>query len=260
MATPVRHPPAPRRPLRVLLSPPGRPWIGVSTMVSIAIHAALLGLVLLAYRERPARRLTIDEFVTFLVPPDETAGEEAARDVPWSEVEGTGSGGTGAGAETSPVGPDRTARPASDSAGPSPSVGQIAELGDSILTEVQVDSAVRRYPESAAPEYPAALLAKAIEGETVVSFIVDTTGYADLTSFKVIDATHPEFGLAVRRALPDMRFRPAILAGRKVRQLVQQSFMFRIQRPVDSVPPDTSQTRPPESHISDGVSSWLALI
>jgi hypothetical protein len=44
-----------------------------------------------------------------------------------------------------------------------------------------------------------------------------------------------------------------------VRQLVQQSFMFRIQRPVDSVPPNTSQTDPPESPIPDGVSSWLAL-
>lgn len=259
MAAPASRPSAPRRPLRVLLSPPGRPWIGVSTLVSVAIHAALLGLVLLAYRERPARRLTIDEFVTFLVPPDETAGEEAARDVPWSDVEGAGSGGTGAGAETSTVGPDRTARPASDSAGPAPSAGQLAALGDSILTEVQVDSAVRRYPESAAPEYPAALLARGIEGETLVSFIVDTTGYADLTSFKVIEASHPEFGMAVRRALPDMRFRAALLGGRKVRQLVQQSFMFRIQRAVDSVPPDTSQTRPPESPIPDGVPSWPAL-
>ena len=259
MSAPASRPSAPRRPLRVLLSPPGRPWVGVSTLVSIPIHAALLGLVLLAYRERPASRLTIDEFVTFLVPPDETAGEEAARDVPWSDVEGAGSGGTGAGAETSPVGPERTARPASDSAGPAPSVGQMTVLGDSILTEVQVDSAVRRYPESAAPEYPAALLAKGTEGETLVSFIVDTTGYADLTSFKVIEATHPEFGMAVRRALPGMRFRAALLGGQKVRQLVQQNFMFRIQRPADSVPPDTSQTRPPESPIRDGVPSWPAL-
>ena len=259
MSAPASPGPVPRRPLRVLLSPPGRPWLAVSTLISLAIHAALLSLVLLAYHERPERRLPLDEFVTFLVPLDETAGEQASRDVPWSEVEGAGSGGTGAGAETSPTEQERPPRPASDSAGPTASIGQIAALGDSILTEVQVDSAVRRFPESAAPEYPAALLARNVEGDARVSFIVDTTGLADLTSFEVLEATQPEFGMAVRRALPDMRFRPAILAGRKVRQLVQQTFMFRIQRPVDSVPPDTGRTRPLVSSATNGAPSWPAL-
>ena len=115
------------------------------------------------------------------------------------------------------------------------------------------------FSSTSAPEYPAALLARNVEGDARVSFIVDTTGLADLTSFEVLEATQPEFGMAVRRALPDMRFRPAILAGRKVRQLVQQTFMFRIQRPVDSVPPDTGRTRPLVSSATNGAPSWPAL-
>jgi hypothetical protein len=254
MPVPASRPSGPRHTLRVVLTPPGRPWLGFSTLVSLAIHAVLLGLVVLAYQGRPQRRVSIDEFVTFLVPPDEKAGVESSRDVPWSDIEGTGTGGTGAGAETSIVGPEQAIRPLSDSAGPAPSIGQIPQLGDSVLTELQVDSTVRRFAESAAPEYPAALLAKNIEGNALVSFIVDTTGYADLTSFQVIEASHPEFAMAVRRALPDMRFRAAILANEKVRQLVQQNFVFQIQRPADSVPPGTGNMQKPALDPERGTS------
>ncbi len=236
MSGPASRRPAPRPPLRVLLSPPRRQWLAWSSLVSIAIHAAVLALVLLAYRERPERRSLVDEFVTFLVPPDEPVAADQSAPIPWSEVEGTGTGGSGSGNPVAaPTGDARIAP--RDSGGPAPSLGSLSQLGDSVLTEVQVDSAVRRFPESAAPEYPMSLLQRNEEGYATVSFIVDTTGLADLTSFQVIDASHREFALAVRRALPDMRFRAAILAGTKVRQLVQQTFTFRIQRPIDSVPP-----------------------
>jgi TonB family protein len=111
--------------------------------------------------------------------------------------------------------------------------------GDSILTEVEVDSMVQRHPWSAAPEYPAELLNSNIEGSVSVTYVVDTTGFADSTSLKILEATHPRFADAVRKAIPGMRFRPAILAGTKVRQLVSQTFSFKIRRPGgDSVPPD----------------------
>jgi hypothetical protein len=61
---------------------------------------------------------------------------------------------------------------------------------------------------------------------------------------QVVKATHPEFVQAVREAMPKMRFRPAILGGYKVRQLVQQNFSFKIQRP-DSVLPRLVKTPPP---------------
>jgi len=106
-----------------------------------------------------------------------------------------------------------------------------------VLTEIEVDSAVKRYEWSAAPDYPIAMLQRNIEGAAFVVYVVDTLGIADTTSFKVVRATHDEFVEAVRTAMPKMRFRPAILGGSKVRQLVQQNFAFKIQRPDTVLPP-----------------------
>ena len=64
----------------------------------------------------------------------------------------------------------------------------------------------------------------------IAQFIVDTTGRAEPISFKVLRTTHELFAEAVRTALPKMRFIPAELGGRKVKQLVQQPFSFTIQK------------------------------
>ncbi|HEX9564569.1 MAG TPA: TonB family protein [Gemmatimonadaceae bacterium] len=101
-------------------------------------------------------------------------------------------------------------------------------LGDSIMTELQVDSAVVRYEGSAAPSYPEALLQRRIEGTVVVQYVVDTLGRADTATLRVVSATHPDFVRAVKVTLPSMRFRPAMMASRLVPQLVQQPFSFKI--------------------------------
>jgi hypothetical protein len=100
--------------------------------------------------------------------------------------------------------------------------------GDSVFTVLEVDSAVVRSETSAAPAYPIDLLNKHIEGSVTARYVVDTTGFADPASFEVMGATNSEFVSAVRDALPYMRFSPAKLGTRKVRQLVQQAFTFRI--------------------------------
>lgn len=117
-------------------------------------------------------------------------------------------------------------------------------LGDSIKTELEVDSAVIRYHDSAAPEYPAALLRRRVEGFAVVQYVVDTAGRADTATFRVVTASHPEFALAVRATLPKMRFRPAFVANQRVAQLVQQPFSFRI---VDTTATGDRTRRPPQS-------------
>ena len=114
-------------------------------------------------------------------------------------------------------------------------------LADSAYSEIQVDSVVARSADSAAPVYPPDLLEKRIEGSTLVQFVVDTLGLAESNSFKVLSASHAEFADAVRGALPLMRFRPAIFHSRKVRQLVQQSFSFKIIPP-DPLQPDTTSS------------------
>jgi protein TonB len=62
----------------------------------------------------------------------------------------------------------------------------------------------------------------------VARFVVDTTGYVTRKSVTIERATNDTFADAVRTALPDMRFTPAELDGRKVRQLVEQPFVFAI--------------------------------
>ena len=80
-----------------------------------------------------------------------------------------------------------------------------------------------------APRYPAALRAAAIEGEILAQYVVDTTGRIQPGSWKVLRASHDGFREAAREAVEAGRFKPARIAGRPVRQLVQQSIRFTIQ-------------------------------
>ena len=98
----------------------------------------------------------------------------------------------------------------------------------SAFMEFDVDSAAERAADAEVPPYPGSLLRQGIEGLTMVQFVVDSTGMVDLRSFKEIRATHPLFTLSVYSALSRMRYRPASIGGRPVRQLVQQEFRFRI--------------------------------
>jgi protein TonB len=99
---------------------------------------------------------------------------------------------------------------------------------DSVFTVIEVDSAVAVAANSAAPVFPLSMLEKHIPGAVEAQYIVDTSGFADTTSFTVLAATTPEFAQAVRDALPYMRFRPAKIGNQRVRQVVQQQFTFRI--------------------------------
>ena len=85
-----------------------------------------------------------------------------------------------------------------------------------------------RADNSASPKYPDILREAGVEGEVLVSFVVDETGAADPASFKVIRSTHELFSTAVRKALPEMRFTPAEIGGKKVRQVVQAPFSFSL--------------------------------
>ncbi len=116
-----------------------------------------------------------------------------------------------------------------------------SELEEVALSEIQVDSAVTTDPSSGGPEYPPALLLAKVEGEVLARFIVDSLGRADPASFIAMQASDTAFTSAVRRALPLMKFRPALLRGTPVPQVVVQSFAFRIA----VTPPDTTGAVPP---------------
>ena len=76
------------------------------------------------------------------------------------------------------------------------------------------------------PRYPAALQSRGINGQVLAQFVVDTTGHADPSTFEVVQSSDKSFSEAVKDVLPRMRFFPAEVGGRKVKQLVEQSFLF----------------------------------
>ncbi|HEY0970873.1 MAG TPA: energy transducer TonB [Gemmatimonadales bacterium] len=83
--------------------------------------------------------------------------------------------------------------------------------------------------DAVSPSYPAMLRSRGTEGRVVVRFVVDTTGRVEEGSIEVVESSHDLFTASVRRALAGMRFSPAEIGGRRVRQLVQQPFVFEIR-------------------------------
>lgn len=96
--------------------------------------------------------------------------------------------------------------------------------------EFQVEKPVVPAPGSSQPRYPDILRQAGVEGEVLAQFVVDTTGKAEGSSFKVLRSSHDLFGQAVKSALPGMRFIPAEVGGKRVKQLVQQPFTFAITK------------------------------
>jgi hypothetical protein len=103
---------------------------------------------------------------------------------------------------------------------------------DSVFTILEVDSAVVRSASRAAPPFPHHVHAKLVVGFVLPRSVAPTTGFADAASLDVVRATDPGFERSVREALPYMRFSPAKIGRQKVRQLVEQTFTFRIAAPV----------------------------
>jgi protein TonB len=95
--------------------------------------------------------------------------------------------------------------------------------------ENQVDRTVE-VSRAINPIYPAALRSVNVEGAVVMSFIVGADGRVEPNSIKVVSTPHRLFGDAVRTALLSTRYRAAEANGQKVRQLVEQSFTFKLDK------------------------------
>jgi len=220
--------------------------------LSLAAHLVLVGGAFVN-AHRPI--LAVDEpdesttMVEYLVPKDQMEGSRPKREqISWVSLDtqdGLGfddrreeKKGESRLAMTVPKGEET-----SDEKGDAPPLPQAPiALGDSIKTELEVDSAVVRFEDSAAPPYPESMLRKRIEGMVLVQYVVDTTGHADTTSFRVLSATHTDFARSVKTTLPRMRFHPAVMGMRRVPQLVEQPFVFKI---VDTVRVAHEPKRPP---------------
>ena len=109
---------------------------------------------------------------------------------------------------------------------------QLARAAQSVgaFTIIDVDSVAERDPLSAAPVYPKVMLERAVEGSATLRFVIDSTGLVDLSTIRVMSSTHQEFAIAVREAMPRMRYRPATRGATAVRQLVEKAFKFELGR------------------------------
>lgn len=97
-----------------------------------------------------------------------------------------------------------------------------------VFYDFQVDKQVSECPGNPSPRYPDMLRTADVEGEVVAQFVVDTTGRADMSEFRVIKSTHNLFTNAVKVTLPQMKFYAAQASGQRVRQLVQMPFQFTL--------------------------------
>ena len=106
--------------------------------------------------------------------------------------------------------------------------GPVPFILDTAFSVLEVDKIAERYESSAAPIYPHDLIALGVEGLVQAIYVVDTTGLVDTSTVEVVRSDDLRFTESVRNALGSMRFRPALRAGKPVRQLVEQQFRFRI--------------------------------
>jgi protein TonB len=108
-------------------------------------------------------------------------------------------------------------------------VGGIANANQTYF-EFQVEKPAEMLSDSPKPKYPSVLESSGIAGEVQAQFVVSSSGKADMDSFKVLKSTNELFTQAVKNVLPRMRFSPAMIGGKPVNQLVQQSFQFAVPR------------------------------
>ena len=80
------------------------------------------------------------------------------------------------------------------------------------------------------PSYPESMRSSGAEGEVLAQFVVNENGRVESGSFKVLNSPNSAFTQAVKDALPRMRFRPAKIGKTSVSQLVQQAFVFKLNK------------------------------
>lgn len=97
-----------------------------------------------------------------------------------------------------------------------------------VLSADIVDVQVTPYAGAPTPRYPESLRAAGIDGEVTLEFVVDTSGRLEAGSVRKISSTADAFVVSVCDALAATRYHPALVAGRRVRQLVHQQFVFSL--------------------------------
>jgi hypothetical protein len=113
-------------------------------------------------------------------------------------------------------------------------VGHAASMGQHVYRKSEVEVAADLIFQNRGPKYPDGrqwaappITPDTREGATVRSvFVVDSTGQPDTTTFQSIAPVPDKFLQSVKVYLPNVRYKPARLAGRAVAECVEQTFVF----------------------------------
>ena len=79
------------------------------------------------------------------------------------------------------------------------------------------------------PRFPEVMRRAGIEGEVVLTVLVDTLGRVDMASIEVVRSTHQAFTAAVIEMLPKLRFIPSAHGERKVAAVAMMPFRFKLR-------------------------------
>lgn len=108
--------------------------------------------------------------------------------------------------------------------------GGTAIVTNQTYYEYQVEKPAQAASGNPQPHYPEVLKSSGVEGRVMAQFVVLENGRADMDTFKILSSDNDLFSSSVRNVLPSMRFLPAEIGGKKVKQLVQLPFEFKINR------------------------------
>ena len=218
-----------------------QPGLGAPRLVlSIAVHAALIGAAAALVRHSPTLSHTdpTRASILFIAPPRVQTSAPIASKTPRSH--GLSPSILQAPIKVPDLNPlvlpptvprvaDLLLNPAINRQLVSGSQGEGGSTGTpELLTAGGVDRPVEviNQPE---PRYPATLAQARLTGRVELTYVVDTLGLVEPGSVTTLTSTHREFEGAARASVVASRFRPASLRGRMVRQLVRQTFRFRIR-------------------------------
>ncbi len=217
-----------------------------STAASVALHAALIGAaVWLTAQQVSAHDAPPNAAIVFVPAPAAPVQPTRAAEAPRTQAPAAAAPPSAPVISVPTVAPvglpgiDASAIPSAEhlfSVGPArqgtpgSSATTSAGGGDAPFDGYTVDKPVEPFANQPVPRYPAMLRSAGVEGRVDVRFVVDTLGRVEPASIQIIDSTHQQFVDSVLSALLRQRFLPAEVAGRRVRQLVTQPFVFTITR------------------------------
>jgi len=92
----------------------------------------------------------------------------------------------------------------------------------------QVDQPAREKPGNPRPAYPRAAIRRGIEGRVEARLLIDPAGHVQRIEILDVEG-HADFADAVREAVRQFRFEPAVHHGRRVPQLATKVFRFRLE-------------------------------